>query len=251
MVGLKERCSSGGANKVGVSFQTTRWSLIFEAACGRDEAARAALGDLCTSYWAPVHDYVRRRGVPDEEARDVTQAYFAALIDKQFLRDLKPEAGRFRAFLYVSVRNFLSHWREATTAAKRGAGRAPVSLEWLTDGGAVEPAGPDTVEGEFHRRWARTVVDRTLAALERDFEASDPQQRFALLRPHLLGDGPVVAYAEIGARLDVTEGAVKSMVRRLRKRFGALLRAEVARTVDDPDQVDDEIRFLLRVLSEP
>ena len=236
---------------MGASFQTTRWSLILEAASGRDEAARTALGDLCAAYWAPVHDYVRRRGVPEDESLDVTQAYFAALIDKKFLRDLRPEAGRFRAFLYVSVRNFLSHWREAARAAKRGAGRALVSLEWLTESGAVEPAGPDSVEREFHRRWARTVVDRTLAALERDFEAHDPQQRFALLRPHLLGDGPAVTYAEIAARLDVTEGAVKSMVRRLRKRFGVLLRAEVARTVDDPEQVDDEIRFLLLALSEP
>jgi RNA polymerase sigma-70 factor (ECF subfamily) len=233
-----------------VSFQTTRWSLVLEAASGRDETARAALGDLCAAYWAPVHDYIRRRGVSGDEARDITQAYFAALIDKQFLRDLRPEAGRFRAFLFVSVRNFLSHWREAARAAKRGAGRAPISLEWLKDSGSAEPAGLDSVEREFHRRWARTVVARTLAALEREFEASDPQQRFALLRPHLLGDGPAVAYGEIAARLEVSEGAVKSMVRRLRKRFGMLLRAEVARTVDDPDQVDDEIRFLLRALFE-
>jgi len=236
---------------VGTSFQTTRWSLILEAASGRDEAAREALGDLCAAYWAPVHEYVRHRGVREDESRDVTQAYFAALIDKEFLRDLRPEAGRFRAFLCVSVRNFVSHWREVARAAKRGAGRAQVSLEWLTDHGVAEPAGPDSVEREFHRRWAKTVIDRTLAALERDFEANDPQQRFALLRPHLLGDGPEVTYADIAARLDVTEGAVKSMVRRLRKRFGMLLRAEVARTVDDPDQVADEIRFLLRVLSEP
>jgi RNA polymerase sigma-70 factor (ECF subfamily) len=234
---------------LGASFQTTRWSLILEAASGRDDAARAALGDLCAAYWDPVHDYVRRKGVPEDEARDVTQAYFAALIDKEVLCELRPEAGRFRAFLYVSVRNFLSHWREAARAAKRGAGRATVSLDWLKESGSLEPAGPDSVEREFDRRWAKTVVDRTLTALEREFEDHDDQGRFALLRPHLLDDQPGVGYAEIAERLDVTPAAVKSMVRRLRKRLGMLLRMEVGRTVEDPEQVDDELRFLLQTLS--
>lgn len=236
---------------MGRPFQTTRWSLILEAASGNDPGARAALGDLCAAYWDPIHDHVRRRGVPAEEARDVTQAYFAALIDKEFLRDLSPEAGRFRAFLFVSVRNFLSHWREAARAAKRGGGRVEVSLDGLAERGSSDPAGPDSVEREFDRRWARTVVERTLAALAGEFEKDGADGRFAMLRPHLLGDGPVAAYAEIAERLGVTEGAVKSMVRRLRKRFGVLLRAEVGRTVEDPGQVDDEIRFLLRALSGP
>ncbi len=236
---------------MGAPFQTTRWSLIVEAASGDDRAARAALGQLCAAYWEPVHDYVRRRGVPPEDARDVTQAYFAALIDKEFLRDLRPEAGRFRAFLFVSVRNFVSHWREAARAAKRGGGRVPVSLEWLRESGGAEPAGPDSVEREFHRRWARTVIDRTLAALAAELDGAGDAGRFALLRPHLLGDGPAAGYTEIAARLGVTEGGVKSMVRRLRKRFGVLLRAEVGRTVDDPARIDDEIRLLLQALSLP
>lgn len=234
---------------MGRPFQTTRWSLILEAASGDEAGARAALGELCAAYWDPIHDHVRRRGVPNEEASDVTQAYFAALIDKGFLRDLSPEAGRFRAFLFVSVRNFLSHWREAARAAKRGGGQVEVSLDWLSEQGSADPAGPDSVEREFDRRWAHTVVERTLAALASEFEKEGDEGRFALLRPHLLGDGPGAAYAEIALRLGVTQGAVKSMVRRLRKRFGVLLRAEVGRTVDDPEQVDDEIRFLLRALA--
>lgn len=232
------------------SFQTTRWSIVLKAGDRSDVESREALSELCEAYWYPAYGFVRGQGYPEDRARDLTQAYFAALLDKEFLRDLSPERGRFRSFLLVSIRHFLSHERDRERAKKRGGEAALISFDvgdaerWL----ASERSGELSPERAFEVRWALTVVRRTMLRLEREFVDAGQRERFELLRGFLMGDGPTPTYEELADRLDVTVNGIKSMVLRLRKRFGILLRAEVAQTIEERGDVDAELRHLLRVL---
>jgi len=237
---------------LGTRFQTTKWSVVIAAGLGNADASREALASLCAAYWYPVYGFVRSQGHHEEDARDLTQSYFATLLDKNFLEGLRPEAGRFRSFLLVSIRNFLHNERDRERAVKRGGGREPLSLDTADaeQRFSLEPSAPDSAEERFERRWALTVVQRAVRRLEREFEASGQPDRFRLLRGHLIGDAPTLPHDRIARELEMTETAVKSMVRRLRKRFGVVLRAEVSQTVDRREAVDAEIRYLLRVLSE-
>jgi len=219
---------------------------------GEDEsgASSHALAELCEAYWYPVYGFVRGQGCTEDDARDLTQAYFAALLDKGFLRDLRPEAGRFRSFLLVSIRNFLSNQRDWDRAQKRGGGAHPVSLDIQEAEQRLvgEPSVDSSPDRSFEVRWALTVVRRSMERLEEEFVAADQGERFTLLRGFLIGDAPTLSYENIAARLELSENAIKSMVRRLRKRFGVLLRAEVAQTIDRREDVDEELRYLLRTL---
>jgi RNA polymerase sigma-70 factor (ECF subfamily) len=236
---------------VGARFQTTKWSVVIAAGRDDPDESREALSSLCDAYWYPVYGFVRRQGHNEEDARDLTQSYFATLLDKNFLGGLRPEAGRFRSFLLVSIRNFLHNERDRERAAKRGGGQTSLSLDTANaeDRIRLEPAAPDSPEEQFERRWAMTVVQRTLQRLEREFEEGGQTDRFRMLRGYLIGDAPTLPYDRLARELEMTETAVKSIVRRLRKRFGVLLRAEVTQTLDRREDVDDEIRYLLRVLS--
>lgn len=214
------------------------------------EASQAALAALCEAYWYPVYGFVRAQGYEEDDARDLTQAYFATLLDKHFLRDLRPELGRFRSFLLVSIRNFLSNQRDWERAQKRGGGVQPMPLDvqQAEERIAAERSADSSPERSFEIRWARTVVRRSMRRLEQEFEATGQSERFALLRGFLIGDAPTRSYDEIAERLELSENAVKSMVRRLRRRFGVVLRAEVAQTIDRKEDVDEELRYLLRTL---
>lgn len=231
-------------------FQTTRWSVVLQA--GEDEGGKPseALAELCEAYWYPVYGFVRSQGYVEDDARDLTQSYFATLLDKGFLRDLRPELGRFRSFLLVSIRNFLSNQRDRDRAEKRGGGLRSVSLdvEKAEKRMAAERSIDTSPDRSFEVRWALTVVRHSMEKLEAEFEAADQGARFALLRGFMIGDAPTLSYGDIAARLDLSENAVKSMVRRLRKRFGVVLRAEVAQTIDRREDVDEELRYLLRTL---
>ena len=231
-------------------FQTTRWSVVLQA--GEDEggASSDALAELCEAYWYPVYGFVRGQGATEDDARDLTQAYFAALLDKRFLKDVRPELGRFRSFLLVSIRNFLSNQRDWDRAKKRGGGAQPVSLDVQKAERrmAGERSADPSPDRSFEIRWALTVVRRSMKRLEKEFVAVDQGARFTLLRGFLIGDSPTLSYEDIAERLELSENAVKSMVRRLRKRFGVVLRAEVAQTIDNREDVDEELRYLLRTL---
>lgn len=233
-------------------FQTTRWSLVLAAGEGSEERSRRALADLFEGYWYPVYGFVRGQGYREEDARDVVQSYFAAMLESGSFRGLRPEAGRFRSFLLASMRNFLSHEREHRRAQKRGGDKVIESLDTMTAEArlAREPYRPADAEQAFERRWAATVVQRAMERLEREFESADQTERFRLLRGQLTGE-ETLPYAELALRLDVTEAGVKSIVRRMRKRFGVLLRGEVRETVNDDVDVDREIRDLLTLLSGP
>jgi RNA polymerase sigma factor (sigma-70 family) len=230
-------------------FQTTRWSLV---AAAKDPAApesRQALADLCRVYWYPVYAYVRRRGHDHHAAQDLTQAFFARLLEKNDLAAADRSRGRFRSFLLAACQHFLANRRDYETARKRGGGRAHVPLDFADADGRYsrEPAHDDTPERLFDRQWALGLLDRAVAELRAEYEGSGRGKLFDALKECLAG-GAEVPYAELADRLGMTEGAVKVAVHRLRQRYRDRLRAVIADTVAKPEDVDDEIRDLFTAL---
>jgi RNA polymerase sigma factor (sigma-70 family) len=233
---------------MGTRFETTRWSLVRKARQGpdRDEA----LGDLCRIYWPPLYSFLRRQGCRPEEAEDLTQAFFARLIEKDWLQDVEPDKGRLRSFLLVACRHFLANERDHQRALKRGGARGAVSLDLATaeERYRLEPRLEQSPEKLFDRRWALTVLQRVLGALREELPASG-RDTFDALRPFLLAGEADESYAEVAPRLGMRPGTVRVAVLRLRRRFQQRLRAEIADTVADPADVDAEIRYLIRALS--
>jgi len=197
-----------------------------------------------------LYAYVRHQGASPEDARDLTQAYFTELLDKDFLAAVDPSKGRFRAFLLASLRNFLSHQRERDRALKRGGGTITVSLDVVAgeETYAIQPVAETSPEGIFEYRWAMTVFGRALGRLEVESAESGTSERFDRLRPYLTSAEEQVPYREVASKLGMTEKAVNSAVQRLRKRLGRCLRDEIAQTVARPTDIDDEVRHLLSVI---
>jgi DNA-directed RNA polymerase specialized sigma24 family protein len=228
-------------------FATTQWNVVLAARNGSESQARAALELLCDAYWFPLYAYVRRRGHAADEARDLTQEFFADLLSRDFLAAIDQSKGRFRSFLLASLEHFLSHERDRQRALKKGGSVRTMSL----DANAAEtryhhePADQLTPELVFERRWGLTVMERAMERLRA--ETGDQAERFERLKPCLTGDHPD-RYREIATALGMTEAAVKTAVHRLRERYGRLLRDEVAATVASPADVDEELRHLLGVL---
>ncbi|MFN8092503.1 MAG: sigma-70 family RNA polymerase sigma factor [Vicinamibacteria bacterium] len=197
-----------------------------------------------------MYAYVRRSGVSAADAEDLTQGYFARFIEKEVVRDAHRDRGRFRAFLLVSVRHYLSNERDRERAQKRGGGRRLVSLdaEAAEKKLAAEPPDPATPETEFEKSWARTVMDRVWGRLADHYARRGKSDRFARLKPFLQDGAPGAYDAEVAAEWGVSPEAVRLELHRMKKRFGDFLREEIGRTVDDPADVDDEIRHLFEVL---
>lgn len=233
-----------------MSFETTRWSLVVAAGSDDSSAARAALAALCEAYWYPLYAYVRRHGASADDARDLTQGFLASLIERRGLAGLRQDRGRFRAFLLASLKHFLANDRARQRTQKRGSGIPPMPLTFDDAEGRyrVEPAEPETPETLYERRWALTVIDRVLARLRQEWEARGRGAEFNELKTCLLGQSPPGGYMAIADRLGTTEGAVKVAVHRLRRQFQAGLRRDIAETVSNPADVDDEIRYLVRAL---
>jgi RNA polymerase sigma-70 factor (ECF subfamily) len=229
---------------------TTSWTQVLAAREAPTDVSRLALETLCQAYWYPIYTFVRGQGLDAEDARDATQAYFAELLEKDYLEDCDPARGRFRVFLMASIRNFLSKEREKSRAWKRGGRTTLLSLDADAEGRyRDEPVDRLTPEDVFERRWALTLLERVLARLRTEHAAAGHGGEFERLKPYLTGDEPASPYREVAADLGLTESAVKTAVHRLRQRFGAALRDEIAETVADPDDVDDEVRHLLGVLA--
>ena len=230
-------------------FDTTQWSVVAEAARSGDTDAREALALLCERYWEPLYVFARRIGHGPGDAEDLTQGFFAHLIEKRALRSARRERGRFRSFLLKSFKNFIADQRDRNQAQKRGGSARAVSLDALDgESGLAEAlAGTDTPETLFERRWAHALLKTALDALRKSYEADEALRVFEALRGSLVGTSDD-SYRVIAADLGMTEGALKVAAHRLRRRFGRALRAEVARTVD-PSEVEDELRYLLSVLS--
>jgi RNA polymerase sigma-70 factor (ECF subfamily) len=231
-------------------FRETRWSIVLGAGHPGTPEAREALATLCRIYWYPLYAYVRREGHSASDAQDLTQEFFTRLLDKNYVGAADRTKGKFRSFLLASLRNFLANERRRALAQKRGGGRAVFSLD-VSEGEtrfAFEPAHELTAEKVYERRWALTLLERTVATLREEFARSDKLPLFEHLKVHLGGEGSDVPYAPIAAALGMTEGAVKVAAHRLRLRCRELLRAEIAQTVAGPDEVDEELRDLFNAV---
>lgn len=233
----------------GRRFATTHWSIVLAAGHASRTDAKAALASLCETYWYPLYCYVRRRGHGADEAEDLTQGFFAALLERGSLRAADPHRGRFRSFLLASLDHFLANEWRRRSARKRGGGQVPLSLDCRSGEAryAREPGGDLTPQQAYERRWALTLMERALSRLRQGYVAGGKAALFDRLAAFLGGDrGP--AYRDIAAELGMTEGAVKTAVHRLRRRCREHLRAEVAQTVADPQDVEEELRSLLAVV---
>jgi RNA polymerase sigma-70 factor (ECF subfamily) len=231
-------------------FATTHWSLVLAAGDSQSPDSREALTALCQAYWYPVYAHIRHMGHRADEAEDLTQGFFLHLLEKHTLRVARPERGRFRAFLKSSLHNFMSNERTRQQARKRGGGRKLVSLD-AGDADTryrLEPPGGQSPESVFEQRWARVLLSQTLEELRGEMQASGTAERFNRLGPFLTGDSAGRSYAQTASKLDMTEAAVRVAVHRMRRRFGELLRRVVSQTVNDPAEVDDEIRFLFSAI---
>lgn len=231
-------------------FCTTHWSVVLAA--GEPDAllAAAALEKLCRTYWYPLYAYVRRRGYSPEDAQDGTQSFFARLLERDLLSRASPQRGRFRSFLLRTLQNFLADEHDRAVAHKRGAGQPLISLDAL-DAEAryalerVDDISPDKL---FERRWATTVLERAWTRLEAEYAVEGKADLFRELRRFNSAQESAPGYAEAAEKLGLPVNTVKSLVLRMRRRYRALLRAEIAHTVADPAEIDEEIRYLLRVL---
>ncbi len=240
--------STNGASPV---FASTRWSIVASAALdGKDPATRDALERLCESYWYPIYAYARRKGIGREDARDLVQGFFARLIEKHDFAQADAERGRFRSFLLTCFEHFRANEWKKQAAQKRGGGAAPLSLDaargedrWL-----LEPMGNEDPEREFHRTWARTLLEEVMRRLRAEYEHGGKGDVYDRLRPVLSGDVESAEYKQIAAAIGATEGAVRVAAHRLRKRFGEILRLEIAHTVRDGAEVEEEIRGLFEAL---
>jgi len=238
--------SSGSGQHGRRSFATTHWSIVVAAAHGSRPDAQAALATLCETYWYPLYAYVRRCGYESHDAEDLTQEFFARLLDKDYLASVDRSKGKFRSFLLASLRHFLANERDRARARKRGAGQTMLSFD---RGEAetryrLEPSHEVTPEKDFDRQWALTLLGQVLRGLEAEHVASGTQRLFEELKGFLTQAEGACRYAEAACRLGMTQGAAKVAVHRLRRRYRRLLRDEIAQTVAGPREVDEEIRHL-------
>lgn len=234
----------------GGRFATTRWSIVLAAGASDAPRAREAMTALCEQYWFPLYAFARSRGSGPEEAEDLTQGFFAHVLEKHALRNVDPDRGRFRSFLLASFRHFISDERSRQQAKKRGGGVAALSLDAAAaeERYALEPVDELTPEKTFERQWALTVIEQTVARLRERYASRGKLDHFEALKVFLSGEKRPVPYAEVAPRLGISELAVKVAVHRLRKRFRDALREEIAQTVSAKAEIDEELRALYSAL---
>ena len=238
-----------------IDFQTTHWSIVRQSREDKDTGIRReSLSQLYRDYWYPLFIYLRRKGYDPESSADYVQGFFVELIDKDFLRSVAPEKGRFRWFMQSAVQRFAAGEVRRLTAKKRGGDVKQFSLNVDEAEGRyqLEPSDGWTPESLFDRRWALTVLQQTLSRLKNEYEGKDKSALFDNLAPMLTVDSDdLQSYEEIGGALSMSAGAVKVAAHRMRERYRELLTSVVAQTLADPEALDDEIEILLKALRGP
>jgi RNA polymerase sigma-70 factor (ECF subfamily) len=232
-------------------FHTTSWTLVRAAADSPTADSREALATLCQKYWPPVYTFIRRHGYDREHSQDLTQGFFALVIEKNYLLNADRTRGKFRAFLLTAAKHFLANEWDRTNALKRGGGQIGVSID-LADvevwhaSAAVEKTTPESL---FLRRWALSLLEGVMAKLRSEFVAEGKVDEFDRLSGFLNKHSESVRYEAMAKEMGISSGALRMSVHRIRQRYRRLLRAEIAETVSQPEEVDEELRFLLSVLS--
>jgi RNA polymerase sigma factor (sigma-70 family) len=239
----------GSAQNGAVAFATTQWSMVL-AAQGQSPAAQEALEKLCRIYWRPVYSFVRRQGNGPEEAEDLTQGFFALLLERRDLDAVRKEKGRLRSYLLTAVKHFLASEQRRVMTAKRGKGQRPLPLEELTaaERSEIEPADRLSADRLYERRWALTLMEQVLRRLKNEYETAGNTELFDSLKELLADEEDAPSRAEIALRLEMTENAVRQALHRLRHRYQLLLREEISHTVAIAGDVEDELRHLIAVL---
>ncbi len=243
--------NSGSARGKSCWFGTTHWSVVLSAGDDASPGAKDALEKLCEAYWYPLYAYVRRQGRSPEDAQDLTQAFFASLLQKNTLRHAQRERGRFRSFLLTSLQNFLIHEWEKANAAKRGGGSSPLPWDQMSAEAQykLEATADPSPDKAFERRWAMTLFQQALTRLHAEFTAAGKAETFNELKGFLSEAADESGYAGASARLKMAPGAAAVAVHRLRKRYGELVREEIANTVTSPSEIEDEMRHLIELMS--
>jgi len=239
----------GNADHGPGAFTTTHWSVVLEAQ-GESPAARDALEKLCRTYWRPVFAFVRRQGVSPEDAEDLTQGFFALLLERRDFDTVRKEKGRLRSYLLTSLKHFLTNERSRAMAIKRGQGQRLISLDQLHHGerAGFEPADTATADQIYERRWAMTLLKQVLARLEEEYRSASKVQLFDRLQKSFTDEPDRSSQVKIAHELGMTENAVYQAFHRFRQRYRALLREEVAHTVAVAVDIEDELRHLIAVL---
>jgi RNA polymerase sigma-70 factor (ECF subfamily) len=232
-------------------FATTHWTVVLAAGRRSTPQAGHALEELCRTYWFPLYAYVRRRGHTKEDAEDLTQAFFARFLARNYLEGLSAERGRFRAFLLAALKHFIINEWKKSQRLKRGGGEVTLSLDWETAdtqfqiAATAEPS-PDKA---FDREWALALLERVIVRLREECVATGKGRQFEQLKTFLTAGKGALSYADAARSLGMDEGAARAAVHRLRKRYRQLLREEIAQTLFDPAQVDEEMRTLFGAFS--
>ncbi len=230
-------------------FSTTNWSVVLEAQ-GQSPAAQEALEKLCRTYWRPVYSFIRREGTGHEEAEDLTQAFFALLLQRRNFGDVRKEKGRLRSYLLTSLKHFLVSQHRRAVTAKRGKGQQPVPLEELAAIGRadIEPADHLSADRIYERRWALTLMEQVLRRLRDEYVMAGNAELFDLLKQLLPDEPGAPSRAEIALQLGMTDNALRQAFHRFRQRYQLLLREEISHTVAIASDIEDELRHLIAVL---
>jgi len=242
---------SSSTSTPGDVFATTHWTVVLAAGKRSTPQSDAALEQLCRTYWFPLYAYVRRRGHTKEDAEDLTQAFFARFLAKNYLEGLSAERGRFRAFLLASLKHFLTNEWKKSQRQKRGGGEMPLSLDWQTADTQFQVAATNepSPDKAFDREWALALLNKVIERLQKECEAEGRAKLFAQLKIFLTAGKGGTAQAEVAKTLGMEEGAVRVAIHRLRKRYRELLRDEIAQTLADAADVDEEMRALFGAFS--
>ncbi len=252
MTSLSSRHSTPATLAACDVFATTHWTVILAAGRGGTPQANRALEELCGTYWYPLYAYVRRHGHSKEDAEDLTQGFFARFLERNYLEGLSSEKGRFRAFLLAALKHFLVNEWDKSQRQKRGAGVAPLSVDWQDADTRyqIDPAEQLSPDKHYDRAWAMALLEQVISRLRDECAAEGKGKMFEQLKPFLMAGQSAIPYAEAAGRLGLNEGAARVAVHRLRKRYRELLRKEISQTLCYPADVEEEMRALFRAFGE-
>lgn len=232
-------------------FATTHWTVVLAAGRSNSREADVALEELCRTYWYPLYAYVRRQGHSREDAEDLTQGFFARLLEKNYLEGVTSDGGKFRSFLLVALKRFMANEWDRANRQKRGGGVLPLSLDWQDAESRYQIAPVDNLSPDklYDRAWAVIVLERVITRLRDESGTEGKAGQYEKLKPFLMMGKSEIPYAQAAAELKMSEGAVRVAVHRLRKRYRELLREEIAQTLSNPAQADEEMQALFSALA--